>query len=563
MNLATTLISLKSWISAKPFLRAVEDPREAQSRLLETIVGRNRDTEYGRKHGFREVKDLASYQRSVPIVHYEDIRDSIDRMTRGEENVLTAETPVMFSQTSGTTGKAKFIPVTPTCQRQGGTSTWLYFARNDHPEMFAGKVITVVSPAVEGHTESGIPYGSTSGMIIRELPKVVQHTYAVPYEVYEIDDYTGEYYALLRFGMAESVSFLGSANPSSILMLAEMGDRLAESLIRDIHDGKLGDEFDIRASLREVLAPQLRADPERAKQLDGFRKARGGKLLPADYWPQLALIGCWKGGTVSSYIERFPEWYDPDGRGMVPVRDMGYLASEARMSVPVSDNGAGGVLTVHLNLFELVPVEEVEDKPDNPEQWKILGVHEVEVGKEYHVIITTTGGLYRYDINDVIEVVDRWHNTPVVVFRRKGRGMSNLTGEKISVNHLIEAVEKAAEANGVKAAHFKAEPDGGESRYVFKVEFEQSPSEDVARRFLGAVDDALGECNMEWKSKRDSRRLKDPVLQVMKSGWYERGKEKLVADGKRLFQSKTIILDAKAGYEPEEDETEFEVAANN
>lgn len=562
MNLATSLISLKSWISAKPFLRAVEDPQEAQSRLLETIVGRNRDTEYGRKHGFREVKDLAGYRKNVPIIHYEDIRESIERMTRGEENVLTAEAPVMFSQTSGTTGKPKFIPVTPTCQRQGGTATWLYFARNDHPEMFAGKVITVVSPAIEGHTDGGIPYGSTSGMIIRELPKIVQHTYAVPYEAFEIDDYDAEYYTLLRFGMAESVSFLGSANPSSILMLAEMGDRLAEPLIRDIRDGKLGEEFDIKSSLREVLAPQLRADPERAKQLEDFRKARDGKLLPADYWPQLGLIGCWKGGTVSSYIERFPEWYDPDGRGMIPVRDMGYLASEARMSVPVSDNGAGGVLTVHLNLFELVPVEEVEDKPDNPEQWNILGVHEVEVGKEYHVIITTTGGLYRYDINDVIEVVDRWHNTPVVVFRRKGRGMSNITGEKVCVNHLIEAVEKAAEANGLKAAHFKAEPDGDESRYVFKVEFEQSPSEDVARKFLGAVDGALGECNIEWKSKRESKRLKDPVLQVMKSGWYERGKQKSVADGKRLFQSKTIILDAKDGYQPEEEETEFEVAAN-
>ena len=69
--------------------------------------------------------------------------------------------------------------------------------------------------------------------------------------------------------------------------------------------------------------------------------------------------------------------------------------------------------------------------------------------------------------------------------------------------------------------------------------------------------------NGEWKSKRDSKRLKDPVLQVMKSGWYERGKQKLVADGKRLFQSKTIILDAKAGYQPEEEDTEFEVASNN
>jgi hypothetical protein len=563
MSIATSLISLKSWISAKPFLRAVEDPREAQTRVLETIVGRNRDTEYGRKHGFRDIKDLVDYRKNVTIVHYEDLRDSIERMTRGEENVLTAEKPVMFSQTSGTTGKPKFIPVTPTCQRQGGTATWLYFARNDHPEMFAGKVITVVSPAIEGHTDAGIPYGSTSGMVIRELPKIVQNTYAVPYEAFEIDDYDAEYYTLLRFGMPENVSFLGSANPSSILMLAEMGDRLAEPLIRDIRDGTLGDEFDIRSSLREILAPQLRPDAERAKQLEDFRRARGGKLVPADYWPQLALIGCWKGGTVGSYLERFPEWYDPDGRGMIPVRDMGFLASEARMSVPVSDHGAGGVLTVHMNLFEFVPVEEVEDNSDSPERWNTLGVHELEVGREYHVIITTTGGLYRYDINDVIEVVDRWHETPVVVFRRKGRGMTNLTGEKVCVNHLIEAVEKAAGSNGLNAAHFKAEPDGDESRYVFKVEFEQSPSEDVARKFLAAVDGALGECNIEWKSKRSSKRLRDPVLQVMKSGWYERGKQKLVADGKRLFQSKTIILDAKDGYQPEEEETEFEVASNN
>lgn len=561
MSLGSSLIALKSWISAKPFLRAVDDPKEAQERLLAAIMGRNRDTEYGRKHGFREIKDLADYRSKVPIVQYEDLRESIERMTRGEENVLTAERPLMFAQTSGTTGQPKFIPVTPTCQRQGGTATWLYFARNDHPEMFAGKIITVVSPAIEGKTESGIPYGSTSGMVIRELPKIVQHTYAVPYEVFEIDDYTAEYYALLRFGLPENVSFIGSANPSSILKLAEMANELADPLIRDIHDGKLGEEFGIPPQLRELLAPKLTADPERAQQLEGFRKARGGKLLPADYWPHLAFIGCWKGGTVGSYIERFPEWFDPDGRGMIPVRDMGYLASEARMSVPVSDNGDGGVLTLHMNVFEFVPVEEVEDKPDNPEDWTILGAHEVEVGKEYHVIVTTTGGLYRYDINDVIEVVDRWHQAPVVAFRRKGRGMSNLTGEKVCVNHLIEAVEKAAQANGLDATHFKSEPDGKESRYVFKVEFGQSPSEDSARKFLSGVDDALGECNIEWKSKRASKRLKDPILQVMKPGWYERGKQKRVADGMRLFQAKTIILDAKADYQPEPEETEYEVSA--
>lgn len=563
MNLAATLIALKARHSAGPFLKAVGDPAAAQRRLLETILQRNRDTEYGRKFRFSSIRDLAGYQHEVPIVEYEDIRVEIDRMTRGESNVLTAEAPVMFAQTSGTTGAPKFIPVTPTCQKHGGTATWLHFARCDHPLMLGGKIIAVVSPAVEGHTPAGIPFGSTSGMVVRELPKIVQKTYAVPYDVFEIADYEAEYYALLRFGLPENITLLASANPSSVLMLAEMADRLATPLIRDIHDGKLGAEFDIERPLREALAAKLAPDPARAKELERMREMRDGRLLPADYWPRLALIGCWKGGTVGSYVERFPEWFDPDGRGMPPVRDMGYLASEARMSVPVSDNGAGGVLTVNLNVFEFIPVEEVEANPDDRKAWSPLGVHQIEAGKEYHVLITTTGGLYRYDINDIIEVVDRWHGTPVVVFRRKGRGMTNLTGEKVCVNHLIEAIGKAAESAGLQASHFKAETDGAESRYIFKVEFEHPPSEEVARRFLAAMDGALGECNLEWKSKRASKRLRDPVLQVMKPGWYERGKQQLVADGKRLFQSKTILLDAKAGYQPEPGETEFEIGGNS
>jgi len=562
MNLAATLIALKARRCALPFIKAVGDPAAAQRDLLETILMRNRDTEYGRRYHFPALRDLADYQHAVPVVDYEGIRSEIDRMTRGEPNVLTAEAPVMFAQTSGTTGVPKFIPVTPTCQKQGGTGTWLHFARRDHPAMFDGKVITVVSPAIEGHTPAGIPYGSTSGMVVRELPRIVQKTYAVPYDVFEIEDYDAEYYAVLRFGLPENITLLASANPSSILMLAEMGNRLADALIRDIHDGKLGGEFKIERRLREALEPKLRADPARAKRLERLRAARDGRLLPADCWPNLALIGCWKGGTVGSYLERLPEWFDPDGRGMPPVRDMGYLASEARMSVPVSDHGAGGVLTVNLNVFEFVPLEEVEAHPDEPEAWSPLGVQEIEVGKEYHVLVTTTGGLYRYDINDIIEVVDRWHGTPVVVFRRKGRGMTNLTGEKVCVNHLIEAVGKAAAATSLNARHFKAETDAAASRYIFKLEFEQPPSEETGRRFLAAMDAALGECNLEWKSKRASNRLREPVLQVMKPGWYERGKQQLVADGKRLFQSKTILLDAKQSYQAEPEETEFEISGN-
>ncbi|MCU0779237.1 MAG: GH3 auxin-responsive promoter family protein, partial [Akkermansiaceae bacterium] len=194
MSLATTIIALKARISARPFQKAVRDPVGTQQRLLRSILERNKDTEYGRAFHFASLKSLEDYQGNVPIIDYEDIRERIDRMTRGESNILTAEKPVLFAQTSGTTGDPKYIPVTPTCQKGGGTTTWLHFARTDHPEMFAGKIITIVSPAIEGYTPSGIPFGSTSGMVIRELPPIVQSVYAVPYEVYEVEDYDAKYY---------------------------------------------------------------------------------------------------------------------------------------------------------------------------------------------------------------------------------------------------------------------------------------------------------------------------------------------------------------------------------
>ena len=560
MSLATTIIAIKSRLSARPFQKAIKDPVGTQERLLATILERNKNTEYGKSFNFAGLKSLKDYQGNVPIIDYEDIRERVDRMTRGEENILTAEKPVLFAQTSGTTGNPKYIPVTPTCQKGGGTTTWLHFARTDHPDMFAGKVITIVSPAIEGHTPSGIPFGSTSGMVIRELPGIVQSAYAVPYEVYEVEDYEAKYYALLRFGVAENVTMLGTANPSSVVKLAEMADRLSDTLISDIRDGTLSNEFDIKPELRQTLEPKLRADPARAKQLEQMRERRGGRLLPADYWPHMALIGCWKGGTVSAYLERFPQWYDPDGKGMPANRDMGYLASEARMSIPVSDHGAGGVLTIHLNVYELVPAEDIDANPGDPDLWRFLGVGDLEIGHEYYVFITTTGGLYRYDMNDVIEVVGTYQKAPVIVFRRKGRGMTNITGEKLSVNQLIEAVSLASKETGAEAPHFKAEPDGENSRYVFKVEFETPPDEETAQAFLSAVDSTLSDLNIEWKGKRGSGRLRNPLLQVMKPGWYERGKQKLVADGKRLFQAKTILLDAKATYLPEPDETQFEVS---
>jgi hypothetical protein len=562
MSLASHLIRIVGKRAAARFDEATRDPVAAQERKLHEILSSNRNTEYGRAHGFARISDLRGYRRFVPVATYEDIRPHVERMANGEPNVLTAEAPVMFAMTSGTTGKSKLIPVTPTCRGRDHADqmrVWLHHARLAHPRLFDGKIVSLVSPAVAGRTPAGIPYGSTSGMMYRDMNRLVRSCYAIPYPVAEIEDYDAVYYTVMRLALGCEVSLLATANPSSIQKLVETADACAERLIRDVHDGTLAQDLEIEPALRAHVERRLARDPRRARALAEARALRGGKLLPADYWPELRLIACWKGGTVGAAVDRFPEWFDPEGRAPVPVRDWGYLSSEARGSIPLSDEGDGGVLTVSANVFEFVLADELEKNPDDPESWRVVGVDRLQVGKQYYVFVTTTGGLYRYDINDVIEVVGSYHRTPVISFRRKGRGMTSMTGEKLSENQVIDAVTGAAKALGVSVGAFRAEADAQQMRYVLKVEPETPIPDATQAALLAQIDDTLCEINIEYKSKRASGRLQAPLLQVMKPGWHEAERKQAAADGRPVFQTKEVHLDAKQEFEPEPENVEAEV----
>ena len=339
MSPAGMIIKFVAGRSAGRIEPATHDPMRAQREKLLSILRRNQDTEYGRKYGFARVGTIEDYQKQVPVVNYEDIREDMQRVVEGARNVFTAEDPVMFAQTSGTVGSPKYIPVTPTCNSRDHKDTfrtWIAHAGKDHRKMFSGKIVSLVSPAVEGHVPCGIPFGSASGQIYRSMPRVIRRGYAIPYRAFEISDYQEKYYAIMRMAVACDVSLLITANPSTVLKMCEKANEFADDIIRDIHDGTLSKSMSIEPELRAALAKGLRPSPRRAKVLEAARRARGGALKPGDYWPNLALIGCWKGGTVGHYLENFPRWFDPDSRRAVPIRDLGYLSSEARGSIPVS-----------------------------------------------------------------------------------------------------------------------------------------------------------------------------------------------------------------------------------
>jgi GH3 auxin-responsive promoter len=532
-------------------------PTETQERLLHHIITKNRETAFGNAHRFSNVASFGHFQRRVPITSYEDLKPYIDASLRGELNQLTAEQPVLFATTSGTTGASKYIPVTSESRplKSYLMRVWLSALQRDH-RVFEGRILTMVSPEVECYAPCGTPCGAESGHGYKNIPKAIKSLYSCPYEVYEIKDYEAKYYCLLRIAAGQSISLIYTCNPSTVMLLGQRLGEFTEPIIRDVRDGTLSREFDLPGDLRGAIEKQLSTDPGRAASLEKAASEGNGKLLPRHVWPELAAIGCWKGGTVGMYVDKFDQYYPPG----LPVRDIGYFASEHRGSVPITDAGSSGVLAIPTNVYEFFPVDE-DRKPKGAE---LLTVPEIEEGKQYYIYVTTVAGLYRYDMNDIVEVTGFYEKTPLIRFVQKGKGVVSFTGEKLYESQVLAAVEHAFAPmlGGYEFIAAIGEMCGAKPRYVFLIEFDQPVQDPEAKAMLESLEGALRSRNMEYASKRDSLRLDSPVLRIIKSGEFDRYRKRAVEKGKSDGQFKILRLTTDASF-AKEFEAEREVVIDN
>jgi hypothetical protein len=507
------------------------------------MLRQNQDTKFGRAHAFATIRSLEDYRASVPLGDYEYIRSYVQKILEREQRVLTAEAPFMFNLTSGTTNKPKLIPVTKYAAAMNAklTSLWLYRTLVDHPQFLDRPFLFLGSASVEGYTPGGLPYGSASGLALTTASHLLKRQHAISDAVLGIKDYDAKYYITMRLALEYRLSFLATPNPSTLIRLAETADIRKEEIIRDIRDGTLSGNLEVTAHIRESLKGRLRPNPCRAHELACYAE-RHNALRPRDYWPDLQVIGCWKGGTVGLQLAKLDQWFNP----CTPVRDLGYLSSEAHISLPTKDCGAEGLLAVQNNFYEFIG-EGDRDKV-NP---SVLTCDELRTGESYYILLTTAGGLYRYDINDVVRVTGYYRETPVIEFLRKGRDMANLSGEKVHVTQLIQALQQSQADTRVRLRHFRTVADAIRRRYEFMVEFEEAcPNTDRLSVFLDRLDTALGETNIEYHQKRRSCRLEPPCLHVMRSGWFERTIRERLRQGSRDAQLKlTLLTEAKEGAE--------------
>ena len=388
---------------------------KAQEKTLRGILEYAKDSEWGKAHNFAEIlaaptaEELyARWQKNVPPQDYEDLRPFVERHKNGEANVLFPGKPMMYATTSGTTKEPKWVPITNEYYSNvysKMTHLWLYSFMMHRPKVFEGKCLSIVGKAIEGAAPDGTVYGSVSGVTRRDCPEFMKGLYAESADVFDIADYKARYYTLMRTGIELDIYLLITANPSTIIEMQKNVNENFEDYVKDIENGTLKADLNIPADVRKALEPCYKPNPKRAAELRAL-KAKYGNLLPKHFWPNIQVLTTWKCGNTRVYMEKFTDFFPEQ----MLYQEFGYFASECRTGLVM--NGANDtVLFPHMHYFEFVKQEDIENP--NPRFYQLT---ELEQGKRYCVYVTTYAGLYRYNMNDLIEVTGKYKTIPTIQF---------------------------------------------------------------------------------------------------------------------------------------------------
>jgi hypothetical protein len=526
------------WISfahRRRLEKAFFDPANVQERLLLKIVTANAKTVFGIRHGFANIHDMKSFRANVPVQTFDSLNPYIEQQIAGN-SALTIDPTIFCAKTSGTTGRSKFIPVTKNGQRQMRLSQRLLsFSTWRSSGFFSGAILGMASPAVEGRLENGVAYGSTSGSAYKSLPRLLAAKFVIPAETFELSDVAAKYqiYALTALSRAD-ISGIAAANPSSILKVCEIIEADQELLLNALETRSAEHLHPAVLEVSEEIFQ--RADTARLLNLRRVLQ-NDGRLSPEVVWPQLAAIATWTGGSCGVALSKLRNKLPTS----VSIVEYGYAASEfmGTFNFDACSNICMPFITEHV--YEFVLRKDWDEKLHH-----FKSVQDLVPGEEYYVFITTQSGLYRYNINDLLRANLGVGACPSLSFLQKGRGVTNITGEKLSEHQVITAASKVINNYGLSASGYMFLGDEEAARYEFMIECD---GEADPITLAEATDQQLQIVNSEYADKRASNRLYPPIVRRLMPGTMNALRDASVAIGVRESQYKPVILGYKRDWQ--------------
>jgi hypothetical protein len=392
--------SLRAW---RQFRAALRDPAGTQARLLQQYVEVNRDTAFGRAHGFARIRSVAEYQQRVPVTTADELDPFVQRVAAGEPGVLTQERPCRLTPSSGSTRAVKLIPCTRSLQRElaRAVDPWIADLFLRHPRLLGGPAYWSITPASPppdlppgtipiGFDDDSRYLGGARHWLARAalvLPPAPA-TGRVNMDRFRRD-------TLRALLLAPELRLISVWHPSFLTLLLE-------ELARNWGD------------LLDDLAPSNR------RRSAGLRR-----ISPADLrgiWPHLQLVSCWADGPSAAHARALAERMPG-----IRVQPKGLIATEGVVSIPF---GGQRPIAIRSHFFEFLD-------PDGRPRL----AHELERGVDYGVVMTTGGGLYRYRLGDRVRVDGRVAATPSLTFVGRDDRVSDLRGEKLSDGFVATVIE--------------------------------------------------------------------------------------------------------------------------
>lgn len=449
-TILNTVISwfLKQRVSQIEYFKT--NPHQAQYDLLFDLLEKAKATEWGKKYDYASIKDVRTFQERVPIQDYDQVKPWIERLRKGEKNLLWPTEIKWFAKSSGTTSdKSKFIPVSneslEDCHYKGGKDMLsIYCSYRPDTEIFSGKALAMGGSHSVNEFNNSSYFGDISAIMLQNLPFWAELLRTPNLSIALMDDWEKKLDTIANATITEDVTNL-SGVPSWNLML-----------------------------LKKVL------------------EITGRKNI-LEIWPNLELF-IHGGVSFAPYREQFKK--------LIPSDQMWYMetynASEGFFGIQDQPHSTEMLLMLDYGIFyEFIPLDELEN-----ENRRVLTIDQVETDTNYALLISTNAGLWRYMIGDTIQFT----NTRPYRIQISGRTRNfiNAFGEEVIIDNAEKALDAACQATGAVISEYTAAPvfleDNNAACHEYLIEFEKEP--DALETFINTLDRVMQEINSDYEAKR-------------------------------------------------------------
>jgi len=479
----------------------IENPIEVQKEVFDGLISKAKNTEWGKKYDYNSIKNTSDFNERIPLSTYEEFFPYINRLLKGEKDLLWPGKVSWFSKSSGTTNaKSKFIPVTTEalkdCHFKGGKDMIsLYFANYNFKKVFKGKNLSIGGTHQINPENPTSRYGDVSAVIMQNLP------------------------AWAKF----------VKTPSTKISVMENWDEKLEAMATECAKVNVTSMAGVPTWTMVLIQKILEKNP--------------GKTI-LDIWPNLELF---MHGAVS--FEPYREVF----KNLIPSAEMNYQevynASEGFFGIQNDPSSFDMLLMLDYGVYyEFIPMDSFGNEEEHA-----IGLEQVELNKNYALVISTNAGLWRYKIGDCV----RFTSLSPYKIRITGRTKHfiNAFGEELVIENADQALQFASEKTNALISNYTAAPvyqnqEGKSGCHEWLIEFEKKPAD--MHLFNSFLDQRLKELNSDYEAKRYNNYVltKPLILEVKKggfNGWLKsKGKQGGQYKIPRLSNDRIIIDEIKA-----------------